>query len=306
MLNPFFSVVIPSYNQGKYLKKALDSVFNQTYNNFEVILIDNNSTDNTKKIIKAFKKKIIYKKIKNLGVIAKSRNKGISISRGKWVAFLDSDDYWEKNKLKNIYKKIKKNNFDVICHDEWIVNIEGKKNNLWTYGPYEKNFYKNLLIYGNRNSTSASVVKKNFLKHHKIEFNESKSFVTAEDYDFFLKIAQKKGVFYYLNKPLGFHLMHDLSYSSKKDLHLKSIKNVIKKHVYKVQKFDNSKKLLEKKILDIIKIRNLFVEFKNINLDKKSIKSLITFIVYKPILIILTLKMLFLKFLRSFFTIIFK
>ena len=108
MLNPFFSVVIPSYNQGRYLKKALDSVFNQTFKNFEVILIDNNSTDNTKKIIKAFKKKIIYKKIKNLGVIAKSRNKGISISRGKWIAFLDSDDYWEKNKLKSIYKKIKK------------------------------------------------------------------------------------------------------------------------------------------------------------------------------------------------------
>ena len=108
MLNPFFSVIIPTFNQSNFLSRALDSVVNQNFNNFEIIVIDNFSSDNTKKIVKSFKKKIIYKRIENKGIIAKSRNVGIQISKGKWLAFLDSDDLWSKNKLQEIYNRKKK------------------------------------------------------------------------------------------------------------------------------------------------------------------------------------------------------
>ena len=108
MRKPFFSIVIPTFNQSNFLKEALNSVFNQDFKNFEVIVIDNYSSDETNKIIRTYKKKIIYKKIKNNGVIAKSRNLGIKKSRGKWIAFLDSDDLWSKNKLHKVYNYLKK------------------------------------------------------------------------------------------------------------------------------------------------------------------------------------------------------
>ena len=85
MKKPFFSVVIPTYNQAKFLNKALDSLKAQKYQNFEVIILDNFSTDETYKVIKKFSKKIIYKKIRNHGVIARSRNKGIKIAKGNKI-----------------------------------------------------------------------------------------------------------------------------------------------------------------------------------------------------------------------------
>ena len=104
-MKPFFSIIIPTYNQANFLKKCLNSVFKQTFKNFEVIIIDNSSTDHTKEILSKYKKKIVYKKINNKGVIAKSRNIGIKNSNGNWVAFLDSDDTWKNNKLERKKKR---------------------------------------------------------------------------------------------------------------------------------------------------------------------------------------------------------
>ena len=114
-----------------------------------------------KKLLGLLKK--LFKENKNHGIIAKSRNKGIQLSKGKWLAFLDSDDLWSKNKLNEIYKEIQKNKFDVICNDEWIKVGKKPISSLWSYGPYEDNFYKKLLKNGNCISTSASVINKNFL-----------------------------------------------------------------------------------------------------------------------------------------------
>ncbi len=79
MKNPFFSIIIPTFNQSSFLQKALKSVFNQTFKNFEVIVVDNNSKDETKKVIKSFNK-IVYRNINNEGIISKSRNLGLKIS----------------------------------------------------------------------------------------------------------------------------------------------------------------------------------------------------------------------------------
>ena len=138
---PFFSIIIPTFNQCNLLKKALQSVFKQNFKSYEIIVIDNHSTDNTYKVIKSFKKKIIYSKIKNFGSIGKSRNIGIKKSHGKWLAFLDSDDTWSDNKLQKIYKIINNNKAQVICHAEWILRND-KIKKLLTYGPYQKNFYQ--------------------------------------------------------------------------------------------------------------------------------------------------------------------
>ena len=105
-LKPFFSVIIPTYNHANYLKKALDSVLAQSFNNYEIIVIDDNSTDNTSEVVNNYKNKIIYKKISNNRIIGRSRNLGISISKGEWLAFLDSDDEWLKDKLQIVFNFI--------------------------------------------------------------------------------------------------------------------------------------------------------------------------------------------------------
>ena len=107
----FFSVVIPTFNMESFLRKSIKSVLNQSYKNFEIIVIDNFSKDNTKKLIKNFKnKKIKFFQIKNGGVIGKSRNLGIKKSKGNWIAFLDADDLWLKNRLYVLKKKLRVKN----------------------------------------------------------------------------------------------------------------------------------------------------------------------------------------------------
>lgn len=278
----FFSVIIPTYNQATFLEKAINSVLKQSYNNYEIIIIDNYSTDETQKIVDNFdQKKIVYKKINNNGVIGKSRNEGIKLSKGEWVAFLDSDDIWHNDKLKKIYEEIGKKNFDVICNDEyWVYKNKNKK--IARYGPYKKNFYKYLLEFGNCLSASGSTVKKIFLKENKISFSERKDFVTAEDYDFFLKIAEKKGIFFFLHLPLGEHLFHDKSASSNYAEHKNSWKAVVEHHVYEVQKFDNNKKKILDKCNFNISFRELIIKLKNKEISPDLCKKVFIFFLLNP------------------------
>ena len=127
--SPFFSVVIPTYNCADFLKRALSSVFVQTYQNFEVIVVDNSSTDNTEDVLNSFDdKRLTVKNVNNNGIIAHSRNKGIKNAIGDWIAFLDSDDVWNSDKLMKVKNAIKQNpKVILICHDEWhIINEERK------------------------------------------------------------------------------------------------------------------------------------------------------------------------------------
>lgn len=106
------SIVTPSYNTGKYIADTIQSVLNQTYNNWEMIIIDDCSTDNSVKVINSFNDYRIKLFIneENIGA-AISRNKALNEAHGKWIAFLDSDDLWEKNKLEKQIAFMEKNNY---------------------------------------------------------------------------------------------------------------------------------------------------------------------------------------------------
>ena len=124
-----FSIIIPTFNRISKLKKALNSIYDQTYKNYEIIIIDNFSTDDTEKIVNKYKEsKLKYFKFNNSGIIGKSRNIGIKNSNAPWIAFLDSDDEWYENKLSILENFIKKNpEYDVITNDEEIYYEETKK-----------------------------------------------------------------------------------------------------------------------------------------------------------------------------------
>lgn len=213
---PLISIVIPTYNHANYLSKAINSIINQTYENWEAIIIDNHSTDHTHKVVNEFNdKRIKYIKINNSGVIAKSRNAGISKASGDWIAFLDSDDWWVKDKLK-ICIEYFKNDFDLLYHD-LEINSNNRSlisNRLVKSRKLQKPVIIDLLVNGNAISNSSVIVKKSLLKEVGL-IDENKKLVAAEDYNTWLKISNLTDKFFYLPKRLGYYRMHSQSISRK-------------------------------------------------------------------------------------------
>ena len=131
MINPLVSIIIASYNSEITIIKTLDSIYNQTYQNFELIIIDGKSTDGTIDLIKSYES-IFYNKIKWISEkddgIYDAWNKGISISSGIWISFIGSDDYYERNALENYVKIINSNkNINFISSKCLLVDCNYKK-----------------------------------------------------------------------------------------------------------------------------------------------------------------------------------
>lgn len=112
MIQPLVSIIMPAYNAERFIEKSIESVLNQTYKNWELLIINDDSKDSTQTIIENYLKKDnrikLYNQENNRGV-AEARNKGIKISRGKYIAFLDSDDLWKNNKLQLQIEYMRKN-----------------------------------------------------------------------------------------------------------------------------------------------------------------------------------------------------
>lgn len=135
------SVIIPAYNVEKYIDKCLTSLVNQTLDSIEIIVVNDGSVDNTKNIIDKYKDnypdiiKIIN--IKNSG-IGPARNIGIKKATGKYITFIDSDDYIKEDALEIAYKEIEKSNSDIVVWDYYEVNESGhilKKDNIKSFNP---------------------------------------------------------------------------------------------------------------------------------------------------------------------------
>lgn len=262
--NPHFSIIIPTYNHAQFLRRALQSVIDQTYPKWEALVIDNHSEDNTVDVVKELHdSRIRILKIKNNGVIAASRNLGIREAKGEWIAFLDSDDYWYRDKLNIVMEETKvKNLFDVISTDEIMVNIRNNSSKVLKHGPTDNHFYKTLLVHGNRLSPSATVLRKNFIINNRIVFNESQNYITVEDYDFWLNIARIGGRFKFIRQVQGEYVIHGNNNSSNYLIHSNNTKLLLMDHVYKIQKFTTQHEQLWSLIeprLRIMKIKNYFL-----------------------------------------------
>jgi len=124
-MKPVVSVVIPNYNGALYLKEAVSSVIEQDYSDKEIIVVDDGSTDNSIEILKEFGSNIILVESKNSGA-ATARNIGMSMARGEFIAFLDSDDVWANNKLRLQVEYMQKNELDLVyCHGQEFGNADG-------------------------------------------------------------------------------------------------------------------------------------------------------------------------------------
>lgn len=264
-----FSIIIPTFNDAKYLKKALYSLDQQTSKNFELIIIDNSSEDETEKVINNSNiKNLLVKKINNKGIIAKSRNFGMDLSKGDWLIFLDSDDIFYHNKIEFLEKNIS-TDYDIYCSSENLLFSSTGKKKIYNSGPYEEDFYKKLLINGNRLSTSSSVIKKKFLQNKNLKFDEKPDFITAEDYDFFLNAVKFGAKIKFFKDILGERTIRNDSQSSDYKKHRNAVSNVLKYHINFIQDFTSNKKKLWKKVVWRIYVMDL----QNLLTKKKYFKA---------------------------------
>lgn len=254
-MKPYFTIIIPSYNHAHFLKLSIADVINQTIQDWECIIVDNQSNDNTKEVVESFNdKRLKIVTINNMGSIAKSRNIGIEMAEGKWLAFLDSDDRWYPRRLEIILRNINAcTSVVVFSTDEKVINNMTNKESINYYGPYESNFYEKLLTFGNRLSTSATIVNKDYIKNNYIKFSENMRYITVEDYDFWMRIAKSGGVFKFISEVCGEYIIHGNNASSKLELHYANLRYMLGHHLDSLGK--NSKFLTKIIIRSIIKVR---------------------------------------------------
>jgi len=216
---PAVSVVIPAYNCADFLFQTLDSVLNQTFSDFEIIVVDDGSTDNTKDLVSNYidkhKDKIKYIYQENGGPAA-ARNKGIRNSKGKYIAFVDSDDLWAPEKLEIQMEFIQKNHdFHFVFSDMYLLDETGKIGDtiMKSKKPFSGYIFFELLK-DNFIFSPTPLVKKECFEKAGL-FCEERSIISTEDHYMWLKIAYyfKGG---YIGKPLAYYRIRSGSLSSYK------------------------------------------------------------------------------------------
>ena len=244
--NPLVSVIIPTYNRGWILKEAIESVLSQDFEDFELIVVDDGSTDNTCDILDGYARDIIVLRQDNRGVSA-ARNAGIAFASGQFIAFLDSDDLWLPVKLASQVDFFNSNPDALISQTEELRIRNGKRvNPKKRHKKFSGMIFKyslSLCIV----SPSAVMLKKSLLDKTGV-FDER--FPACEDYDLWLRISCKYPV-YLIDTPLiikrGGH-EDQLSKTPKLDKYrIQALKKIIESSLLAKDQRINAVKMLKQK-----------------------------------------------------------
>lgn len=232
-MKPTFSVIIPTYNSATFLRRSLNSVKNQTYPDFEVIIINNFSEDNTEEVVREIgDERVELINFRNNGVIGASRNVGVRKAQGRWIAFLDSDDFWYPEKLSVCLEGLQKENDAILIAHDLEIFKDGIKIGIESSGPYLPNMYEYLLFERNCIPCSSTVIFAEAVK--KIGgFSERSDFVGSEDWDLWLRLS-RIGKFLFINKALGGLTLSSTNYSKKIYEFMEHSINVLNYHFNKL------------------------------------------------------------------------
>ncbi len=235
--NPKVSIIMPCYNAEKYIEKAVQSVLDQTYRNFELIIIDDDSTDKTWEIIEQYAKKdfrvICTRKTENEKGISKSMNKGIEMARGEYITRMDSDDIIIPEKIFRQVQFLDKNEEYGVCS----VNIAMMDNlgNIYNENVYPEQKVPSewTFLWTNPVPNAPCMYRTNIIKDNNITFSNLR---TAEDYDFLEKLITKTKV-YMINLPLYYYRYNEKStYNKNRTETFKNSLNISKRYYMEVTK----------------------------------------------------------------------
>lgn len=207
---PLVSVIMPSYNSEKTILDSVNSVLGQSYENWELIIVDDCSTDHTFNVIKPLlsdKRITFWSLAENSGSPAEPRNFGLDIAKGSYIAFLDSDDIWYRDKLEFQINFMIENNYVISCSPYDIINREGKK--ISDFFPPSCAEYKNLIT---NNSIGCLTL---IVKADKLQSDRFPN-CGHEDFALWLKLSKRLGPIYSCGRVLAAYRRMDDSVSSNK------------------------------------------------------------------------------------------
>ena len=218
-METLISVVIPIFNRPKELARALNSLVSQDCHNFEVIVVDDGSTIDISAVISQYTELLLitYIKISNSGGPARPRNIGIQHARSKWIALLDSDDWWSSIKIREVTNAIYSFPDDDLFYHRLKIISNSLRRKWWQARSLGRNIsgdpFLSLMVNGNSIPNSSVVFRRScFLKHG--PFNEAKKYQSVEDFDYWLTLAWRRCKFVFIPKVLGYYSLEGEGISS--------------------------------------------------------------------------------------------
>jgi len=234
------SIIIPSYNSAAFIEKALLSVCQQSYRQFELIVSDDGSSDNTLHIVKTFLNKypdIQYQLLANQHTgVSGTRNAGIQAAQYDWVAFLDSDDYWATDKLEKSVTALQASQANVVFHNEIFFEDNTEQQHRVDYvGRYDLSVPPFLALFRKNFLSPSSIVLAKSLLLDAGLFDTELQY--AEDYDCWLKISLLPDVkFYPLDEYLTYYLVRTDSLTSNTKARLQGLLVIFERYQQEVQR----------------------------------------------------------------------
>ncbi len=238
---PLFSILITTYNHAHLISKTLDSIEAQTFNDYEVIIVNNFSTDNTLDVIARYNnpkfKVINYNNRGNLGV---ARNVGISNAQGEFIAAVDSDDWWYPTKLEEVSKYT--DNYDVIYHDLEVHNPEGTTGRIFRGRQIKRPFILDMLLNANPIPQSASVYRKTIATTVG-GVSQDDDIFGVEDFDFWIRISEVTTMFKYIPKTLGAYWVNGQNISRPSKWYATKLTALYNRHLHKITNYAEKKEI---------------------------------------------------------------
>lgn len=241
---PLFSVVIPAFNRAGMVEEAVESVLGQTFRDFEIIVIDDGSTDRTENTLERYKDRILYHRQANGGV-ASARNRGVSLSSGKYICYLDSDDLWPENKLTRVQQVL-----DDAMAPAFVFS-DFRKHNINLPQPYElsnTDMFPYIYQYGEQIGESSYLLSgsgklelllrgyplypSTFVVRRDVhdQFRWDPGILKSEDFNFVLRTS-KNFDFLYIDEDLATVRVHDTNKSA--DFLAKNRTNLLSMKLYR-------------------------------------------------------------------------
>lgn len=222
-MNPEITVLMPVYNGGKYLKNAIESILTQSFENFEFLIINDGSTDNSKEVINSYNdpRIVLINNKKNIGLVA-SLNIGIKFSKGEFIARMDADDISISNRL-SVQLNFLKGNKDIGACGTWvkIINSINNVNKL----PLDDDEIKYYMLFSSPFAHSSVMMRKDVIIENNIQYNNC--FTEAEDYELWFNLS-KHTKFANIPRVLLHYRVHNLQKNQLGKNHLRKFSNEVK------------------------------------------------------------------------------